>query len=121
MMRRQGRWVTFALILGLSAGTFADPVVKKGDRLLRKERILRLFGQRSESQPFHSFRMDGGLRGLKIDDGNTTDPADGKTCIKITYSGQATQGANWTGVFWQHPANNWGEKPGGLICPPING
>lgn len=50
---------------------------------------------------------------IKIDDGNTSDPADGKTAIKITYSGKATQGANWTGIFWQHPANNWGEKPGG--------
>ncbi len=50
---------------------------------------------------------------LKIEDGNTTDPADGKTAIKITYSGKAAQGANWTGIFWQHPANNWGEKPGG--------
>ena len=51
---------------------------------------------------------------LKVDDGNTTDPADGKTAVKITYSGKATQGANWAGIFWQHPANNWGEKPGGF-------
>lgn len=51
---------------------------------------------------------------LKLDDGSTTDPADGKTAIKWTYTPKGAQGANWTGVFWQTPANNWGEKPGGL-------
>ncbi len=51
---------------------------------------------------------------LKLDDGNTNDPADGKSCIKVTYTGKATQGANWSGIFWQHPANNWGDKPGGF-------
>jgi hypothetical protein len=50
---------------------------------------------------------------IKVDDSSTVDPADGKTSIKITYSGKATQGANWAGVFWQNPANNWGDKPGG--------
>src|SRR5687767_7197318 len=34
---------------------------------------------------------------LKIEDGNTTDPADGKTAVKITYNGKASQGANWAG------------------------
>jgi len=50
---------------------------------------------------------------LRVDDSSTADPADGKNAIKITYSGKATQGANWAGVFWQNPANNWGDKPGG--------
>jgi hypothetical protein len=50
---------------------------------------------------------------LKIDDANKEDPADGLTAIKWTYTGEAKQGANWAGVFWQHPANNWGDKPGG--------
>jgi hypothetical protein len=31
-------------------------------------------------------------------------------CIKVRYS--ATDG--WTGVVWQSPANDWGDKPGGL-------
>ncbi len=50
---------------------------------------------------------------IKLDDANKENPADGKTCIKVMYSGKATQGANWAGIFWQQPANNWGEKPGG--------
>lgn len=51
---------------------------------------------------------------LKLDDANRDNPKAGKTCIKWTYNAQAAQGANWAGVFWQHPANNWGNKPGGF-------
>lgn len=51
---------------------------------------------------------------LKLDDASKEDPADGTSAIKITYTAKATQGANWTGIFWQHPANNWGDKAGGF-------
>jgi hypothetical protein len=51
---------------------------------------------------------------LKLDDASKDKPQSGKTAIKWTYSGEAKQGANWSGCFWQHPANNWGTKPGGF-------
>ncbi|MHB9156128.1 MAG: hypothetical protein ACYC5N_10670 [Endomicrobiales bacterium] len=51
---------------------------------------------------------------LKINPGCTEGPHGGKTCLKITYSAKMTQGAGWSGVFWQHPANNWGDKQGGF-------
>lgn len=41
-------------------------------------------------------------------------PFSGKTCIKVTYSGEGKQGANWAGIYWQWPPNNWGEKNGGF-------
>lgn len=50
---------------------------------------------------------------LKIDDGSKDHPVDGNTAIKWTYNAKGAQGANWAGVFWQQPANNWGDKPGG--------
>src|SRR5687768_12272087 len=28
--------------------------------------------------------------------------------IRVEYSAQARQGAGWAGIYWQHPANNWG-------------
>ncbi len=37
----------------------------------------------------------------------------GKTCVKINYSAEATQGARWAGMFWQNPPNNWGDIDGG--------
>lgn len=50
---------------------------------------------------------------MKLEEGSTEDPIDGRSSIKITYNAKATQGANWAGIYWQTPANNWGEKAGG--------
>jgi hypothetical protein len=50
---------------------------------------------------------------LKINLANTEKPRSGNTSIKITYSAKMTQGAGWAGIYWQQPANNWGEKKGG--------
>ncbi|MCK5344736.1 MAG: hypothetical protein KAR20_15085 [Candidatus Heimdallarchaeota archaeon] len=51
---------------------------------------------------------------LKMNDRSSENPHSGKTCMKFTYSAEGKQGANWCGVFWQTPANNWGEKKGGF-------
>lgn len=51
---------------------------------------------------------------LKIDPAWKTDCFDGRTCIKWSYDAKAAQGANWAGVYWQIPPNNWGSKPGGF-------
>lgn len=40
-------------------------------------------------------------------------PHSGTTCIKIIYKPNVSQGARWTGIYWQSPPNNWGEKKGG--------
>ncbi|MDR1942409.1 MAG: hypothetical protein LBQ47_08795, partial [Endomicrobium sp.] len=50
---------------------------------------------------------------IKINLANTEKPRSGNTSIKITYSAKMTQGAGWSGIYWQQPANNWGEKKGG--------
>ncbi|MEK6715071.1 MAG: hypothetical protein AABY43_03380 [Candidatus Omnitrophota bacterium] len=50
---------------------------------------------------------------IKLDVGSLEDPYMGNTCIKTAYSGKGAQGARWAGIYWQNPANNWGEKPGG--------
>jgi exo-beta-1,3-glucanase (GH17 family) len=42
----------------------------------------------------------------------TADPHSGRTCIRVVYSGAASQGNGWTGVYWQDPVNNWGKTPG---------
>lgn len=36
------------------------------------------------------------------------------TCIQIKYSAQRAQGGGWAGIYWQQPANNWGDKKGGM-------
>ena len=50
---------------------------------------------------------------LKIDEKFMTNPHSGTTCFKTSYSGKATQGARWAGIYWQNPPNNWGSRPGG--------
>ncbi|MDR3111612.1 MAG: hypothetical protein LBU55_00340 [Elusimicrobiota bacterium] len=49
---------------------------------------------------------------LKINPANAESPHSGNTCIKIAYSGRMAQGAGWAGIYWQQPANNWGDKRG---------
>jgi len=43
---------------------------------------------------------------LKFDQSWKEDPYLGDTCIKISYKDNS--GIRWAGVYWQHPANNWG-------------
>ena len=50
---------------------------------------------------------------IKFNDKDMTTPHSGTTNIKIIYSGKATQGARWAGIYWQNPPNNWGTRPGG--------
>jgi hypothetical protein len=40
-----------------------------------------------------------------------TNPHLGSTCIRIVYSQEVI---GWTGVYWMHPAENWGDRPGGI-------
>lgn len=50
---------------------------------------------------------------IKYNDGWTTNPHSGTSCVKIEYTGQVSQGARWAGIYWQNPANNWGSRQGG--------
>ncbi|MDR3256930.1 MAG: hypothetical protein LBT18_04735 [Endomicrobium sp.] len=50
---------------------------------------------------------------IKVDMASTDNPKSGKTSIKVSYSAKMMQGAGWMGIYWQQPANNWGEKKGG--------
>jgi len=51
----------------------------------------------------------GNYKALTVDPESTDSPHSGETCLKISYGGPF----DWVGVVWQHPANDWGDKPGG--------
>ncbi len=51
---------------------------------------------------------------IKYNESDTTNPKSGKSVIKITYTAEGKQGNNWAGIYWQYPANNWGNKGPGL-------
>lgn len=52
----------------------------------------------------------------KVDKKEMDVKSDGKdeTSIQIRYSSERKQGAGWAGIYWQTPANNWGDKKGGF-------
>jgi exo-beta-1,3-glucanase (GH17 family) len=37
----------------------------------------------------------------------------GSTAIRVEYTPQVTDSYKWAGVYWQDPAKNWGDRPGG--------
>jgi hypothetical protein len=39
---------------------------------------------------------------------------DPKTVVRVDYNAKGAQGAGWAGIYWQHPANNWGNREGGM-------
>jgi len=51
---------------------------------------------------------------IKIEAASFDNPHGGTTCIKVTYSNAVSQGARWAGLYWQSPANNWGDRKGGF-------
>ncbi len=53
----------------------------------------------------------GDYEDIVLDEANTESPRSGKTCIKIKYSAEARQGAQWAAVIWQASLKNWGDKP----------
>ena len=52
----------------------------------------------------------GNAAAIKMNERCPDNPHSGKTCLKVNYAASD----NWGGVVWQSPANDWGEKPGGM-------
>jgi hypothetical protein len=51
----------------------------------------------------------GNAAATTMDPGCTNNPHGGKTCLRCEYSAPA----EWAGIVWQDPANDWGDQPGG--------
>ena len=86
-MRQSGQWITPVVVLGL---------VIVGIAALKKEAVAadgsakNVFDVYADKGAKGNHFIPSGWMGdygdIKIDDGSTDDPADGKTCIKITYT-----------------------------------
>jgi len=51
---------------------------------------------------------------IKMNDQAADNPHSGSTSIQFVYSAKKSQTQGWAGVYWQNPANNWGNKKGGF-------
>ncbi len=59
--------------------------------------------------PWYVSGYMGNTGAMKVDDKCSEKPHSGETCMKVEYSAND----NWAGIFWQSPAGDWGDKPGG--------
>ena len=50
---------------------------------------------------------------IQFSGGSKVNPYSRQYCIRIGYTAQKKQNAGWAGIYWQEPANNWGNIPGG--------
>lgn len=50
---------------------------------------------------------------LKMTPQSKMKPAEGESCMEISYSAKRSQDQGWAGIYWQNPVNNWGDKKGG--------
>lgn len=53
----------------------------------------------------------GDVTDLELDVACVDSPYNGSYCLKIKYVPDGSR--QWAGIYWQHPANNWGDKNGG--------
>ncbi len=108
-------WVITADSNSEGAVFYIDDIKFQADPSVKPE------GKKQENMPFYIYADKGSIANhfvpsgwmgdfgdIKYDGVSKEDPYLGDTCIKITYTGKATQGARWAGIFWQNPANNWG-------------
>jgi hypothetical protein len=108
-------WVTSADLNPDGATIYIDDIKYEIDATIKAE------GKKQEGVPFYVYAdrssmgnhfIPSGWMGdygdVKYDGSSKEDPYMGDTCVKIVYSGKATQGARWAGMYWQNPSNNWG-------------
>jgi len=113
-------WVVTADQNPNGAVFFIDDVKYEADASIKPE------GRKQENMPFYIYSDSsspknhfvasgwmGDYSDIKFDSVCKTDPYLGDSCIKIVYGNKASQGSRWAGMYWQHPANNWGTIDGG--------
>lgn len=53
----------------------------------------------------------GDTQDIKFTGSYQENPMSGTTCLRVTYLARGQK--QWAGIYWQRPANNWGERKGG--------
>jgi len=91
----------------------ADPSVKAEGRKLEAMPFYVYSDRNSANNHFIASGWMGDYVDIKYDGAYAETPFSGSSCIKINYCACAYQGARWAGIYWQNPANNWGEIDGG--------
>lgn len=114
-------WVTTADLNPDGAVFYIDDVKFEADPLIKpeskKQQDMPFYVYADSSSPRNHFIPSGWMGDygdIRLETTSHEDPYLGDTCMKIIYSGKATQGIGWAGIYWQHPANNWGTVDAGF-------
>lgn len=114
-------WVTTADLNPNGAVFYLDDVKYEVDPTLKAEskkaEEIPFYVYADSSSPKNHFIPSGWMGDygdIKLETTSKEDPYLGDTCIKVIYNGKATQGARWAGMYWQNPANNWGNVDKGF-------
>ncbi len=108
---------TFLLLIVVSVAAVGIVV---GVCLPAAQAKIKLFTVYADAgDPFSSHFVPSGWMGDHQDVSLTTDhaenPRSGETCIKVVYRRNPAARHGWTGIVWQHPENNWGDRKGAGI------
>ncbi len=92
-----------------------NDTAKAGNNTVKSFKVFPVYTDgRSPDNHYIPSGYMGDYSDVSIDTSSFDNPHSGTTCIKIVYSNAASQGARWAGVYWQNPANNWGDRKGGF-------
>jgi hypothetical protein len=85
-----------------------------------------LLGEKVDKYPFYVYKdyqspenrffptgYMGDFGDMQIQLNDTEHKYSGTSCVQVIYKAGPHNKAGWTGFFWQYPANNWGDMPGG--------
>ncbi|HJT33283.1 MAG TPA: glycoside hydrolase family 2 TIM barrel-domain containing protein [Pirellulales bacterium] len=111
-----GGYRLFAYVYDAHGGAAVGnlPLLVKGERAPKPARKAELplviYDEPDrERPPFVPTGWMGDTKHISLTEDCATQPHGGRTCLRAEF--KAADG--WGGVVWQHPAGNWGDKPGG--------
>jgi hypothetical protein len=90
-------------------------MVSEGPALVKQFKAFSVYSDEgSKENHFVPYGLMGDIGDVRINAACIEAPHAGKSCIKIVYTARSSRGSNWAGLFWQQPANNWGEMAKGF-------
>ena len=69
-----------------------------------------VYDEGEDVQPFVPSGYMGSVDAIAMDPASAASPKHGRSCLRVSYR----LAGSWGGVAWQSPANDWGDREGGL-------